>query len=309
MGIVNIDEGISAYSDYKVGAISSWRVGGSVRYFKEVNSQYELEVVLSFISRKGLSWAIVGRTTNLLFTDQYMDGFLIRLGAAFSEICVKSEKISVGAGVFAPRLARKCASSGLTGLEHIAGIPASIGGLIAMNGGSCRKSISGNVVQVTSVTSDGYIKNRNAASCNFGYRESVFKYSDEVIISCNLELSEAEVASVRRESLSIMKSRRNKFPLKLPNCGSVFKSSPEMYEQFGPPGYVIEKSGFKGYSIGGAQISPIHANFIVNIGEATSGDILALIKVCIDAVQEKTGHVMEPEVRFVDSNLCISNIA
>lgn len=294
--------------DFPVKEITSWKVGGVVRYFKEVNSPDELSIALQFIKENKLRWAMVGRATNLLFTDGYMDGFLIRLGAGFSHIKVEGEKVMVGASSYAPCLARACANAGLGGLEHIAGIPASIGGLITMNGGSCRKSVSGNIYSVTSVDFDGQIKVRNAAECNFGYRESIFKYKNEIIIGCIFSLSPADKSEARNVCLSTMRSRRIKFPLKQPNCGSVFKSSPTMYEQHGPPGFVIEKCGLKGTVEGGAQISPLHANFIVNTGGATSKDILSLIALCVKKVAKETGHILEPEVRLVDEQLNIKNI-
>ena len=190
--------------------------------------------------------------------------------------------------------------AGLTGIERTCGIPGTLGGLICMNGGSQRHGIGEVIVSVTSVDAEGAIRHRSREDCAFAYRHSVFQSNNEVIAGAMLRLEPAaDRGAVRREMLEILGSRRRKFPQKEPNCGSVFVSNPAMYAEYGPPGAMIERLGFKECRVGGAMVSPHHANFIVNVGNATAIDVLSLIAKIKVAVLADTGYAMEVEARFV----------
>jgi len=131
-----------------------------------------------------------------------------------------------------------------------------------MNGGSQRKGVGESVVSVTAVALDGGLLNFDNQACSFGYRWSVFQNNGAVIAIVKLQFKRAhERSKIRREMLKILHERSRKFPRKLPNCGSVFKSNPTMYSEFGPPGAIIERLGLKGYKIGDAVVSTQHANF------------------------------------------------
>jgi UDP-N-acetylmuramate dehydrogenase len=191
--------------------------------------------------------------------------------------------------------------NGLAGHEHICGIPGTIGGLIYMNGGSMRRSISENLISVTSIDSWGEAHTRDAASCAFAYRYSIFHSLDEIITAVSLRFEHGQPKTIRQKMLKILGDRRRKFPSQ-PNCGSVFKSDPKMYEIVGPPGQAIEQSGLKGLNIGGAQVSTLHANFIVNTGDAKAKDILTLINEVAARVEQTTGFKMDAEVIYVSSS-------
>ena len=294
---------------YDLSKHAAWKVGGVARYFVVANSVADISEAIVFARQEGLEYIIVGRTTNLLFADGFLDGVVIQVGRGFSWIeDIGGGIVEVGAGMYAPSVSRYCASKGYSGIEHISGIPASIGGLVVMNGGSLRKCLADSTVSVKSFKEGGGIIEREAGDCQFSYRESIYKHSSELVVSVRLKLSLAPVKAVRSKCLEIMRSRRKKFPLKLPNCGSVFKSSPDLYDRYGPPGKVLEDFGFKGASRGGAQISPMHANFIVNNGGALAEDILYLINSCRSEVESRTGIVLEPEVRYVDNFLKVHAI-
>jgi UDP-N-acetylmuramate dehydrogenase len=175
-----------------------------------------------------------------------------------------------------------------------------------MNGGSQRKSISDYLVSVVSIDPLGNIIERKKEDCGFGYRESIYKESKEIILSARFELEllrASDIPMIRRDALKILKDRRLKFPLKLPNCGSVFKSSPDVYALYGPPGKIIEDLGFKGLKIGGARVSNEHANFIVNEGGATDKDIICLINMIKKSAKDNLGITLIPEVRLVTKDL------
>lgn len=284
--------------------ISRWRIGGLADVVVSPRSVEELAKLRMWIHERGLPSVIIGATTNLLFADEGLRAIAIRIGSQFAPFSIDGSKVIAGPGVWVPGFARKAMLAGLTGLEHTAGIPGTLGGLVCMNGGSQRKGIGECVLAVQSVNALGEIIERDQAQCGFAYRTSVFQSSDEVICQTTLQLSEAaDKRAVRREMLAILRDRRRKFPQKLPNCGSTFVSNPAMYADYGPPGKVIEDAGFKGYRIGAAVVSPMHANFIVNDitrGKgATSRDVLELINLIRNTVAERTGYEMAVEVRHV----------
>ncbi|WP_133152352.1 UDP-N-acetylmuramate dehydrogenase, partial [Vibrio lentus] len=202
-------------------------------------------------------------------------------------------------GVWVPELAYRTYREGLSGIEHICGIPGRLGGLVYMNGGSNRRAISENLESILVINSDGEVINIDSKTLSFAYRTSPFQDMNVIIAAATLTLEKSERNDIRHTMRKTLASRRRKFPRKQPNCGSVFASNPAMYETVGPPGYAIEKVGLKGHKIGEAQISPMHANFIVNLGKAKAKDVLSLIKLAREKVYQDTNFYMDCEVRYV----------
>jgi UDP-N-acetylmuramate dehydrogenase len=200
-----------------------------------------------------------------------------------------------------PCLIRSLGRAGLSGLEHAIGVPGTLGGLILMNGGSRRQGIGSHVERVWAVGYDGGLKEYDRDACRFAYRHSALQQAEVIVVQARLRLDKGDPKAIRREMLAIMKARRNKFPLRQPNCGSVFLSDPAMYETVGPPGKVIEDCGFKGFRIGDAMIPHLHANFIVNLGQARSADVLAIIRRVRKGVLERTGFELLCEVRYLST--------
>ncbi|MGR5341949.1 UDP-N-acetylmuramate dehydrogenase [Vibrio astriarenae] len=280
---------------------TSWKIGGRIKYFITVNSVDELKEAISFSESEELNFVVLGRTTNILCTSDYIDGVIIKLGLGFSQLSISENTVTVGAGYFVPKLVRACINRGLGGLNHLIGVPATVGGIIAMNGGSQRKAISSHVKSVTVLDRDGQLVTRDSVDCKFSYRDSIFQDNDEIILSVNLELEfDDSKNALRQDAIKISKERNNKFPRKLPNCGSVFVSNPAMYSSFGPPGKVIEDVGLKGKLVGGAKISEQHANFIINTNSASHEDVLTLIRICIQKVKLETGYKLKSEVKFLN---------
>src|SRR5690625_6921011 len=178
-----------------------------------------------------------------------------------------------------------------------------------MNGGSQRKGIGDNITYVKTVNVDGKAKTYSKEQCEFSYRSSIFQSLDEVITEVGLQLTPSQNKKLMHsEMLSILQSRSQKFPRKMPNCGSVFVSNPAMYEQYGPPGKVIEECGLKGLTKGGAKISHNHANFIINNDGASAQDILYLINKIREQAYKNTGYMMKAEPKQVDENGTIKEI-
>lgn len=284
-----------------LGVHSWWKIGGPVRLMVEPASISELAELRKIIGDAGLRTLVIGEMSNLLITDAPINAIAIKMGGHFSDMeRLGPADISVQAGAWVPGVARALQRQGLTGLEHICGIPGTIGGLVMMNGGSLRQSIGANVVSVTTIDADGQSRIRSQAECEFAYRTSVFSSLNEIIAEVTLRLKPGDSLASRRQMQSILRARRLKFPRKWPNCGSVFKSDPASYSEHGPPGAMIERAGWKGASRGHAQVSPVHANFIINRGGAEAADILSLICDIQKSVEDMCGHRMEPEVRYVD---------
>lgn len=296
-------------ANVSMAEISSWRVGGSVAAFVTPSSLQQLIEVRKFVSTQQIPSLIIGNTTNLLFTDDYISAVIIQIGSLFSEVRVDGEKITAQAGLWVPMLARKAMHSGLTGLEHTCGIPGTLGGLVVMNGGSQRKGVGEHITHIITVDKLGLIKRYKRDECKFSYRSSVFQKLDEVIVEVGLKLLPAgDKRAVHAEMLSMLRERSNKFPRKQPNCGSVFVSDPKMYEWYGAPGEVIERCGLKGVKKGQAQVSLVHANFILNNGGASSEDIMFLINLIRGRVFEETGYSMRVEPKFVTRQGVVEDI-
>lgn len=281
---------------------SKWRIGGPCDLLVEPSSRPQIEAFLADTAALGVPVIVIGGGSNLLFSDAGFRGGCLRIASAYAAVAFDGEDVDAQAGIWVPRLARSVAGRGLSGLEHAIGIPGSLGGLVMMNGGSQRRSISEHLQTVTSISRSGRIVTRGVHECAFGYRDSVFRRSEEVILDARFRLQRGDPAAMRRRMLGILRGRRGKFPLKQPNCGSVFVSDARMYETLGPPGAVIEQAGLKGLAVGDAVVSQKHANFFVNAGHATAGDMLRLIGTVRHVVHERTGFWLRTEVLFVNSD-------
>jgi UDP-N-acetylmuramate dehydrogenase len=293
-------------TDVPLDQISRWRIGGLADVIVSPRSIEELASLRAWIHTMGLPSVVIGATSNLLFADEGLRAIAIRMNSTFTPLSINGQNITIGSGVWVPRLARTAMMASLTGLEHTCGIPGTLGGLVCMNGGSQRKGIGDLVTSVQSIDARGNVKIRTNEQCEFSYRRSIFQQNDEIITSVSIRLDTApEKRTIRRDMLDILRSRRSKFPQKLPNCGSTFVSNPAMYATHGTPGKVIEEAGFKGFRIGNAFVSDMHANFIINDTSRTGSnahDVLRLIHTIRDAVAGRTGYYMDVEVRYVQPN-------
>jgi UDP-N-acetylmuramate dehydrogenase len=305
----------SSYGDVEshvsLKSFSYWKIGGSITAIFYPNSIESLVFLRKNLSNLMINHLLVGKTSNILFTSSDINGVFVCLSRFLTDSLITNETVNVWGGASVPWLAYKVGCYGLSGIEHIVGVPGTIGGLVYMNGGSLRQAIGDNIESVTVIDSCGNIKNINNIDCKFSYRQSTFQERDDWIVSINLKLEMNEPKLVKSEMLNILRTRRKKFPLKLPSCGSVFKSNAIAYEKVGPPGLIIEKLGLKGKSIGGARISPEHGNFIVNCsGDASSSDVAELIAEIQEQSRRVFGLDLETEVKYLDRNCklhCLSD--
>lgn len=279
---------------------SYWKIGGPVALLVEPSSVSELAMAIKIINKHpNVPSLVIGDSSNLLYDSAGFQGVLVKIGKDLSGISINGTEVICEAGVWVPELAYRVSALGLSGIEHICGIPGRIGGLIYMNGGSDRRSVLENIASVELINKHGRREIEYQENLLYSYRTSPFQGDSRIIARATFTLEQSTRANVRSRMRKILSSRRKRFPRKQPNCGSVFLSDPKIYDTFGPPGAAIERAGLKGRVRGGAQISTLHANFIVNNGSASSDDVLYLIKLMRETVYKETSFYMDCEARYV----------
>jgi UDP-N-acetylmuramate dehydrogenase len=265
---------------------STFGIGGPIRYFVEVSSMEEMEEALSL----NLPYLIVGKGSNCLFNDKGFDGLVILNKIDFCEW--KEREVTVGSGYSFSLLGVQTARKKLSGLEFASGIPATVGGAVFMNAGANGKETADSLKSV--LYFDGARKQFLKEDLFFGYRTSSFQKMKGVILAATFILNLQEMA--RQNQLQIVEHRMKTQPLKDKSVGCVFRNPKGI-----SAGALIDQCGLKGLSVGGAKISEVHANFIVNAEGATSKDVLALIQLVQQKVFQQTNIELEPEIRLIDA--------
>ncbi|MCP4452455.1 MAG: UDP-N-acetylmuramate dehydrogenase [Planctomycetes bacterium] len=294
--------GVSTLRDEPLRRHCTWRIGGPADVMVFPATLDQLRDMMTLARDLEMPWIVIGKGSNLLFSDAGFRGLVIKLDRAFSKVTIEGGQVTAQSGVSMPRLACMTARAGLTGLEHTIGIPGSLGGLVAINGGSLRQSIGDVVTTVTVVTPEGDIQAIPKEECAFSYRHSNLLHSGNVIAEVTLELQKGHAQMILKHMLGVLRERQAKFPLTLPNCGSVFTSRPELYHTLGPPGKLIEDLGLKGLTCGGVSVSHRHANFFVNTGCATAAHVLGLVAQVRGAIHDRYGVLINTEVMYVHSD-------
>lgn len=289
--------GLKLSFEKSMAELTTFKIGGPVDLLVEPNNPAELERVLDFCLANDLPWLIIGSGSNLLVRDGGIRGIGIKLSGEFCEWEIKETMISAGAGVSLAKLAKEAAERGLSGLEFACGIPGTVGGGVYMNAGAYNGEISQVVTRVQAVRAGKGIFWLEKDELNFAYRSSRFqRETGEVITRVEFSLIREEADLTRSRINEYTCLRESKQPLELPSAGSVFRRPQGYY--VGP---LIEEAGLKGFTIGGAQVSPKHAGFIVNTGGATARDVLSLIAHIQKVVKARNGVDLIPEIKIVGS--------
>jgi UDP-N-acetylmuramate dehydrogenase len=263
-------------------------VGGPARWFFRPVDSASLSAALA-MTPADVAILPLGRGSNLLLPDTGFDGMVIDF-SALKDLHIDGCKVIAGAGVRMGRFARQCADSGLTGAEFMATVPGDIGGGVVMNAGAFSQQVSDILVSIDIVHRNGESGQVAARDLCMAYRQTILP-AGSLVVGARFELVPDRPDDIR-ERIRSMRSRRSATqPLAQANCGSVFKNPQGDYAA-----RLIEAAGLKGFTIGGAQISERHANFIVNDGEASSADIMALIRHVQRAVKKEFDVHLEPEV-------------
>jgi UDP-N-acetylmuramate dehydrogenase len=273
-------------------------IGGAADVIAEPVSIEQIATCIAVAGKLDIPMLVMGHGTNILFSDAGFRGLVVKIGSGFSDVSIIGTRVTAQAGAWMPGIAMRAMRAGLSGIEHTIGIPGTVGGLIAMNGGSLRQGIGAVVKRLRVVDRSGSLIELGHDACDFGYRSTAIQGSGLIVCDAELELNPGLPRNIRVECLRILRNRRRKFPRKERSCGSVFLSTPSIYEKFGSPGQIIERAGLKGVRFGGAEVSTQHANFILNRGNATATDVLKLIHHIRETVLVRTGVSLECEVKY-----------
>ena len=278
---------------------TTFRVGGPVTLMALPRSVEELSTAVSLAKEAGLGPFFRGRGSNLLVADRGAEAFLIKLAGGLDRLELLGENsLYVGAGVTLAQAAVFALEHALTGLEFAHGIPGTLGGGVFMNAGAYDGELSQVISWADCLDETGRRFRLEGPDLELGYRTSVFSRKPWVVTGARLDLTPGDPAAIRARMEDLSHRRRSKQPLEFPSAGSTFKRPAGHFA-----GALIQEAGLKGVRIGGAQVSEKHAGFVVNTGGATSDDILSLIRLVRDTVLEKTGVLLEPEVRMLGCHL------
>ncbi len=276
---------------------TSFRIGGPADFLVTVESPAELAAVLDLCRRLAVPSLILGRGTNLLVRDGGIRGVILRLAGEFLQTAFDGDgrRVIAGAAVGLGDLSRECGRRGLAGLEFAEGIPGSVGGAVVMNAGAYDGEMK-DVLEAAGVLRPGLDQVDEVAAADLGFRYRGSRLQDEgwTVAWARFLLAPGDPAAIRRRQDEYAARRKSRQPLDLPSAGSVFKRPPGRFA-----GPLIQESGCQGLRVGDAQVSEVHAGFIVNLGSATARDVLALIDEVRSRVLARTGVTLEPEIRII----------
>lgn len=264
--------------------LTTIKIGGPARHFFVAHSRDDLAEISK---DTGGAWYLLGRGSNLLVKDSSIEKPVITLGEEFDYLRADNEILEVGAATPFSRVLNHCLKNNLSGVHNLAGIPASCGGLLRMNASSFKREISACVTEVEAMDKSGTISRIAKEALFFGYRASSLK--DSIVLRAWFTLHRD--TRVKNEVRNFLKIRRETQDLSLPSCGCIFKNPPGT-----SAGFLIEQCGLKGLTKNGAQISRKHANFIVNVKNASYEDVDHLIRLIKDSVHKKFGIILEEEI-------------
>ncbi|MFZ3588015.1 UDP-N-acetylmuramate dehydrogenase [Bacillus sp. DJP31] len=274
---------------------TTMKIGGPADLFVEPSSVQGLETTIQFIKKIGIKWRAIGRGSNLLVSDKGIEGVVIKLGDGLDSLEINGTEITVGGGYSLVKLAAVLARKGLAGLEFAGGIPGSLGGAVYMNAGAHRSDMSKIVKKAYVLFEDGTFEWVSNEDLKFSYRTSVLqKERPGICVEAVLQLSEGSTEVIKAELQKNKDYRRDTQPWNFPCAGSIFRNPLPEYA-----GQLIEKAGLKGYQIGGAQVSELHANFIVNKDRATAEDVLNLINYIQNTIKDKYNIDLHTEVEII----------
>lgn len=270
------------------------RVGGPADFLVEAQSAGEIHAAFGIAKAFGMDAMIVGNGSNLLVRDGGIRGIVVRLGNRLSAITQEGKLLRAGAGAALTTAALAAQRAGLSGMETLAGIPGTIGGAVYMNAGAYGGEVSAVLQEATLLKPDGTVETVPASELELGYRHSRMMKTGEIVLEALFRLDHGEPDAIMAAIKSYAAKRREKQPLSMPSAGSFFKRPQGHFA-----GALIEQAGLKGTSVGGAQVSAMHAGFLVNQGSATARDFLNLSALVSERVLAQSGVMLEPEVQIV----------
>src|SRR5712691_8720159 len=272
---------------------TTYRIGGPARYFLNPAEVADVEKALQFAQDKGVPWLVLGLGSNVLVKDGGFPGLVIRLGKGLDKFEMKGATAIVGAGMPTPLLARRTAEAGFAGVERFIGIPGTVGGGVYMNAGCHGAEFAEIVTEVTVMDPRGKVRQLSRKQISFKYRASNL---EGIVLEAKLGLGEESPAKLKELQSKLLRWRKAGTPFDQPCCGSTFTNPSGGTKT---AGMLIDECGLKGFTVGGAQVSTLHANYIINKGTATASDVLKVIDHIRKTVTKKTGVTLELECKVI----------
>lgn len=282
-GRIALNEPMSKYT--------SFRIGGPADFYLEPRDKDDLVRLMTYLQEQSVPYVMIGSGSNLLISDEGIRGAVVTIEKGLNKMFAEGNRVVAEAGVKMAKFVDFCIQRGLRGVEMLPGIPGTIGGAIIMNAGAYGGEISDYLVEVE-VLREGKLMAVRKAEAGFSYRHSDFRR--DVILRATFEFSAGDKGELMKRRRELLIKRNQSQPLNLPNSGSVFKNPPGQFAA-----KLIEQVGLKGTTVGGAQISDKHGNFIVNTGNATASDVLALIRKARTTVAKRRDVKLELEVKLI----------
>ena len=283
----------SAKFDEPLKRYTAWKIGGPADALLEPGSADELIEAVQRAREHGVPVTVLGGGTNVLVRDGGIRGLTIRLAKSLRGVEIEGERVSAEAGVLYPALANATAARGLRGLEFATGIPGTVGGAVYMNAGAYEGETK-EVLRWADVYRDGEVVRMPNGDLELSYRRSILHdHPDWVVLRAGYTLAPGDPEELKARIKGFRAQRMNGSPNR-PSCGSTFKRPPGDF-----PGRVIEAAGLKGTRVGQIEVSPVHANYLVNLGGGTAREALELMALVRERVSERLGVELEPEVRVI----------
>ena len=287
VGRVLVNESLARYTTMKIG--------GPADILIVPKHVAGIEKTLQLVKQYKTKWTVIGRGSNLLVSDQGIEGVVIRLGEGLDHLEVEKHKVRVGSGYPLIKLSTLLSRQGLAGLEFASGIPGSVGGAVYMNAGAHKSDISSVLSKALILFEDGTIDWLTNKELEFSYRASVLQTKRPgIVLEAEFQLQAGKREEIVRSMQNNKDYRRETQPWNHPCAGSVFRNPIPHFA-----GDLVEKAGLRGYRIGGAQISQMHGNFIVNTGGASAQDVLSLIELIKHTIKDKFDVDMHTEVEII----------
>lgn len=275
---------------------TSFKIGGNADILVKIEDAEDIKTVLEFSNKEHIPIYIIGNGSNLLVKDNGIRGIVLMICMNEYKIDKRENKaiVTATAGVKLARLAQELLKQEITGFEFASGIPGTIGGAIRMNAGAHGKEMKDIVITTTYIDEYGDVKTLSNKDQEFEYRSSVFDKNKWIIINTVLELDYGNKEDIQAKMQEYVQYRREKQPITYPSAGSTFKRGEDFITA-----KLIDECGLKGYSIGGAKISDLHAGFIINTANATAEDVLKLVQYTKEKVYEKFNKEIELEIEVI----------
>ncbi len=280
--------------DEEMSKHTSFKIGGPAECYIKINNIEDMQEVLKITNENAIPLTIIGNGTNILVKDNGVKGIVAKINIKNIEIDLDRLIVKVGAGNTLAEIAQVLKQNELTGFEELSGIPGTIGGAIRMNAGAHGKEIKDILIDATAIDYKGNIIKFTNKDIQFEYRNSIFSKEKYIIIEAQIKLTKGNKEEIQEKMKNFAEWRKEKQPLEYPNAGSTFKRGEDFITAA-----LIDQCGLKGYTIGEAQISPKHAGFIVNTGNAKAEDVLKLIEIIKKEVYKKFGHEIKLEIEVI----------